>query len=535
MRNVLTGKKFLKSRLSLLCCLLFLTTGATAQVEQTHRYEREQKNSNDFFTIVSLKEEGVALYRDQDKYNGNKKKWELIILDTALQEKHLVILEIEDRHTLLGYEYVRGHFYLLYRMGENNKSKLLLIDVDIVAGQEIARSEITTELDFKITHFSKLGKHIVLGGYVASDPAVLLYNVEENNIKVLPGFFQKDTELIDVRVNSNLTFNALLIDRSVRADRKLLFRTFDEDGNLLLESSSSVDENINLQTSISSTLEREDLLVVGTWGSRTGKQSSGFFSWSVDPFKEQSIQYTYFGELSKFVDYLNPKRAKKVKEKTKYILKEGRKPDFTTYAIPFKIIEHKKGFLLLAEVYDPQSSTPYYSNPYYNNPNFYSSMSSPYWPGYYPGMRMYRSPYMYGDNVKNSDQIRTLETAVLSFDPKGKLLWDESMKLDDIKSAALEQEGDFYFDDEWVTMIYKKESELKIKQVEIGSGSVEERTEKIKLDDDMDEVRSEREEEGGLSSWIGNSFYVYGYQTIRNPLHDNKSRDVFYINKIVVH
>ena len=84
-------------------------------------------------------------------------------------------------------------------------------------------------------------------------------------------------------------------------------------------------------------------------------------------------------------------------------------------------------------------------------------------------------------------------------------------------------------------MIYKKESELKIKQVHVESGSIEERTDKIKLDDPSDEVRSEKDEEGGLTFWIGNSFYVWGYQTLRNAVRQDKVRDVFYINKVVVH
>jgi hypothetical protein len=421
-------------------------------------------------------------------------------------------------------------------MGDTNKNKLQLVDVDLIKGAEVNRVEIKPELDFKITHFTKVGNHVVLGGYVNNDPAVLLYNLKENHIKVLPGFFQKDSELIDVRVNQNMTFNTLIVDRTVRTDRKLLFRTFDEEGNILLEASTGVDENISLQTSISSSLEREDLVVIGTWGFKGGKQSAGVFTWAIDPFQEQKIDYKYFGELNTFLDYLSPKRAKRIKEKTKNVLKEGHRPEFTTYAVPFRIIEHEKGFLLLTEVYDPQSSNPYYANPYNNSPNFYSGMGNNYWPGYYPGMRMYRSPYMYGNNTKSSDQIRTLSTSVISYDPKGKLLWDESIKLEDASSAALEQEGDFYFHDGLVTMIYKKESELKIKQVEVESGNVEEKTEKLKLQDPADEIRSEMDEEGGLSFWSGNSFYVWGYHTIRNVTRkEDRVREVFYINKIVVH
>jgi hypothetical protein len=39
---------------------------ALAQVEQTQRFEIKQKNSDEYFTIISLEEEGLALIREKD-------------------------------------------------------------------------------------------------------------------------------------------------------------------------------------------------------------------------------------------------------------------------------------------------------------------------------------------------------------------------------------------------------------------------------------------------------------------------------------
>lgn len=524
-----------RCRLFMVCVITMLCAGefAIAQVTQTHRFERKQKGSDDYYTIISLKEKGLALLRTLDKYDGGKRKSEIVILDTTLNEKKLIEFEVEQRHTILGFEYLDGELLLLYRQGENSK-KLLFLNFNIETGAETARVEINPELDFKITHFSRVNSRIVLGGYVSDDPAVILFNLNDRQLKILPGFFQKDTELVDIRVNQNNTFNTIVTDRTNRAERKLLFRTFDEEGNILLEAGAPIDENIVLQTSISSSLEREDLIVLGTWGQRAGRQSSGFFSWPVDPFNEQKIRYTYFGQLNGFFDYMNPKRAKRIKERTKEALQNNKRPDFATYVVPFRIVEHETGFLMLAEVYDPQSSSPYYANPYYNNPAFYGTRMSPYWPGYYPGMRMYRAPYMYGSNVKNADQIKTYSSAVLAFDPKGNLLWDYALKLDDMTSAALEQEADFYYDGSTVTILYKKESELITKSFS-ESESSEEKKVKVMLSDPLDEVRDEREEEGGILHWNANTFYMWGYQTIRNSTKEDRIREVFYVNKVVLH
>jgi len=533
----LTSGKALKillfGPLFLLTTLPFLR----AQVQQAERYEISQKNSDEYFTVISLEEEGLALIRNKDKYKNTKQLWEVIILDTDLKERSKFDIEINQRHVLLGYEIARNRLCVLYRAGETTKNSLELVEMSTASGGgETARYEIDPELDFKVTHFNKVGPNIILGGYVTNEPAILLYQTADNSIKVIPGFFQKDNELVELRVNQNETFNAVLIDRSLRSERKLVYKTFDANGNLLLEDIVPIDEDKSLQNSISSSLVREELVLLGTWGEKQGKQSLGFFSLAVDPFAQQQINYYPFGNMQHFLDYLNPKRADKIKESTQEALGDGRKIPFSSYVMPFKIEETREGFLLLAEVYNPSNTSgPYYNNsygpPYYSNPYYYYN---PFWPGYYPGMRMYR-PYMYSDQFRNSDNIKLYSTVVAAFNPSGKLLWDQSVTLDDLKRPALEQVSDFYTDNENLYFLYKKESELKIKTISLEEGTVEELTEKIKLKDPREEIRSEKELEDGLRHWVGNTFYFWGYHTVRNP--DNKEdriRDVFYINKIVV-
>ena len=36
----------------------------------------------------------------------------------------------------------------------------------------------------------------------------------------------------------------------------------------------------------------------------------------------------------------------------------------------------------------------------------------------------------------------------------------------------------------------------------------------------------------GILHWVGNSFYMWGYQTVRNPNNEEKVREVFYLNKV---
>ncbi|MCD9019474.1 hypothetical protein [Parachryseolinea silvisoli] len=513
------------------------TTG-WAQVQQPHRFEREQKNSDDYYNVISLKEEGLALYRERDKYKNSNRIWELLLLDTALQEKRVVELEIKERYKMVGYEVTAGQLYFLYRTGETTRNDFELVRVTLASG-EYTRYSIKPDLDFKLTHFSKAGGSFAFGGYVNNEPAIFLYELETGNRKVVPGFFQKDTELVDLRTNQNGTFNTVTIDRGSKGDRFMLFRTFDGSGELLLEDRVPIEENRTLQTGITSTLEREDLVLLGTWGERNSKQSNGFYSLVVDPFNEQKIRYFSFGELTHYLEYLSPKRMKKIQEDTREDLAANKIPNYINYVMPFKLNEYRDGYLLLAEVYTPSSNlNPYYSNPYYYNPYSYSPYGSygMYGPGYYyPGMgRMYR-PYAYGNNVKNNDDIKSSETVLLAFDAAGKVKWDHSLKLEDIKLPSVEQVADFSLKNGHVHLLYKNESDLMVKSIPLKEDTTQLLQEKIKLLDPVDEIRSEKEGEGSVRHWYDNTFYVWGYQTIRNVTKTDRVRDVFYINKVVVH
>jgi hypothetical protein len=360
-----------------------------------------------------------------------------------------------------------------------------------------------------------------------------LYNPVNDNLKVVPGFFQKDNDLVDIRVNQNLTFNTILVDRSDNSMKKIIFKTFDSSGKQIVEAVTTIDEDIVLHTSISSTLERDDLIIVGTWGKLNSKQASGFYALPVNPFSDQKIKRIHFGVLQHYLDYLKPKKAEKIKLKTSDAIKAGKTPDFTDNVMPYKIVEYAKGFILLAESYIPTSTPSQYP------PNMPYSSTNPYYSpygGYYPSNRIYpQYPTSYGNNVENEEEIKTIESVVLAFDGNGTILWDYSLPLDNIKMSSLEQVSDFALIENNIHFLFKNESELKIKTINLDDQEVIESTEKIKLKHLTDEMRSESERIGTVKYWFGKNFYVWGYQSIRNRSSaEDKTRQVFYINKVVV-
>jgi hypothetical protein len=104
---------------------------AAAQLSQTARFEEKFKYSDGVFTLIPMKEEGLMLIRDKDKYEAGKKLWEVIALGTDLKEKKRIEFKVENRNKLLGYDYGQGKIFLLFRQGENEKSDLELIEINL--------------------------------------------------------------------------------------------------------------------------------------------------------------------------------------------------------------------------------------------------------------------------------------------------------------------------------------------------------------------------------------------------------------------
>jgi len=532
MKNWFFGIFSLPKKTSLtIFALLLSNIFLLAQPVQTDRYEKKLENGDKGYTHISLKENGIALVRDKEKYKEGKKIWETIILDTALHELYNQEFELESRLNLIGYEYVNNKLYLLFRKTETDINDFLLLSTNL-ENYSSKQYIIKQDLNFKITHFSVAGGSAILGGYVNREPAVILYELNNDQTKILPGFFLSDTELMDLRINRNNTFNTLLVDRGSRESKRLIIKTFDEWGGLLLEDAIKIPSDRTILSGMTSTLERDEMILMGTWAAAKSNQAAGIFSVLVDPFSEQDIQFYDFGQLGQFFQYLTPKKAEKIIAKSNRSRQAGRIPDFKANSNIVKLSEYPDGFSLLTEVYQQSSnmnSSPYwnnYSSPY-GNPYAYN----PY--GFNPfGPRYYNSPYS-NYSPSTNGEISMLQSSLTFFDLQGKLKTDYGFKLNNIKQPDLEQFSDFILKGEQVTVAFKSDEEIKLKTWK--SDSVILDTLKIKLKNPTDKIRQEYDQNTGVKEWYGNMFYIYGYQSIRDKENiDNQERFIFYINKLEI-
>ena len=493
-------------------------------------YERSHKDSDRSFLVISMGDKGLALIRNTEKFESNKRSWEAVFLDSTLTESWTTKFEVDQRMNIFGHDYRDGNVYLIFEEPENVGRQVNLIEL-ILSEKLVKEHKFKPDVTVRYTHFSVLKNKAVFGGYIVREPTILMYDLTNEAIKVIPGTFIMKEELMDVRNNSNDTFNALLIERNSKSKKKLIVRTYDSNGVLLVDDVIPIDDDKTIIEAISSSLVHDELVVMGTWTYGGSKQAAGIFSVMVDPFNEQKVNYYDFAELNHVLDYLKPKKVAKIKAKAEWRKSVGKQPEFRTHLYPVKIEENKDGFSLLGEIYDPPTNSsfrnsPYGYNPYYNPYSYspYGFMSSPYRYGY-----PYSYPYGSSSNISDT---RMIHSSLIFFDDHGKLVSDQSLKFPEIKLESKEQVSDFITLGTRTVMVCKQEKEI-FAQLNESDGTVVQ-AEKIQpaLKNQNESSKSDSDA-GAIRFWYGRYFYVYGYHKIKDNT-EKDTRNVFYINKVRV-
>jgi len=510
--------------------LIFLAANAQAQWAQPHRFEIEQKPEKPTFAMVPLGAQGLALVRDKDDYRAGKKTVELIALDTALQKKWETELEVASAMNLVGYDFVDRHFYLLFRKGETPQGNLHLVRLRL-ADAATERFDIKQDFDFKLTHFSATPHNVILGGHLSNEPSVLIYRLADRQMKVVPGFFLNGMELLDVRVNENFTFNVLISSRVGNNDRKLLLRTFDEDGVLLLEDEIIFPPGVFPLSGITSSLVRTDLAIMGTYARGNNRLSSGIYFTAPSPDWPQPVQFIEFDRFPHFLDYLPPRKANTIRQKALRARLKGRHSSFRANVIPFRLSENATGFALLIEIYNASSAIN-------NNPHgspFGLHNPGGWGPGWTPfASRFYSMPNSFYNPMPQSIDYRMLAAHVLVLDENGSICHDVQLPLKNRSVPVLEQTSDFIFTDTQTGILYKHESSLHSLMYAHHTGVARVDTTTVELNKETETIRNESDNGGGVRWWFGNSFYTWGLQRVdnRDKQTDYRSRYLFYVNRV---
>ena len=188
-----------------------LISESHAQIQQPGRIEIPMEDDDEIFSVIPAKEKGIIMYREvRNRETRMEYKYQVILVDTALNKTWENYYYINLRYVLIGYEYFGDYFYLLFqRNSENLKADLFVLRINLISQ---AAETFLIERDFamELSEFEVLGNTLIFGGFSNNLPTIVCYEFGKSTPKVLPGFYEDRTQIQHLEIDDELRiFNVL--------------------------------------------------------------------------------------------------------------------------------------------------------------------------------------------------------------------------------------------------------------------------------------------------------------------------------------
>lgn len=489
-------------------CLLFtcLIASVQAQVLQTARFEIPIDRELERFEIIPAGNNGIFLYRRFT--DGKIDNIELIKLDTAFNQNWSGVLPIDRRYLIMGKRTANNKLYFLLRYQDFTRNNMALISIHQDSASYVEQN-IRNIIPFTPTEFQITAAGAIIGGYYNRVPVVLFYSFSTNRSRVLPGLLNESGELTQIKTNPDGSFDILISARNHAGVQTIWIKNYDAEGELISNYALATEENRNLIFARSLKVENNMQVVAGVYGSRNSEYSRGLFLASVDPSGHQQMRYYNFGDLENFFKYMTAKREQRVKARIERRKIKGKKIRFNYRFMVHEIVPYNQQYVLLGEAFYPR----------YTSIERTSGFFSPY-----------AGSSMFTRDGRVFDGYHYTHAAVMGFDQNGKVIWDNSFEINDVKTFTLEQFVKLETHADKIVLLYLFDNELRTKIIK-GNEVLEGKTiSPIQTNREYDLVKREERNNTKLDYWYQNFFYAYGVQDITNPI--SGKRRVFFVNKV---
>ena len=509
-----TSTKSLSIRGFSLCSLFLaqlLFTPATAQIVQSDRFELPIQHRGDFFDIAPATDDGLFLHRQL--LGTTEDQLQLVKLDTGFQEMWGGFIAVEKNYRLMGTKAFDHKFYMLLRYKDYGKNDLLLYIIDEAVGNYV-RYEVKGYIPFAPTEFQITGRAALIGGYYNRIPVVLHFSFDTFRSKVLPGLFNEAGELTQIKTHDDGSFDVLISAKNQERQRTIWIKNYDAEGNLLRNMALQPQDNKHLIFGRSLKMDGDKQIVAGVFGNRSTEFSRGMFIATVEPSGLEQIKYYNFADLKNFFQYMKANREKRVRNRIERKKIKGKKIRFNYRFLVHELVPYKDQFVLLGEAFYPR----------------YHSVDG--------GRYSFFSPSAISGNsiIQNGrvfDGYYYTHAVVMGFDENGKLLWDNSFEINDVKTFTLEQFVKLEVLPDRLALMYLFENQIRTKIIQDDLVIEGKTIDPIRTFREREIVKGERNNENKLEYWYDNFLYAYGVQDVVSASEAGPSkRRVFFINKV---
>jgi hypothetical protein len=447
-------------------------------------------------TVIPVKEKGL-LYVSFSKVKSSKNdKFSIAYYSKDLTKQKTESFSVEPK------SYVFDAFAdqdINFTLVLDNDNHYSLIYTDLTK-QKSSKTDGELPKNTYVQQFVILGNYLYIRAVVGKQNSLLQINLTNKSLKEMPirigdnrrnNIYPQDIQVVD---NELLAFVKVDIDKKT-VDLYML--KYSKDGQLL--------KTINLTKDIKEKIVKLEACVIdgkvllsGTYSKSKDEYAQGVIFAELTDDKVINVKLYNFLDLENFTSGMSNREQKAIDRKKDYQNDKNKELFINLFMVIHPLEKTSNGFCLVGEAYKPIYATTYGAN---------------------------------GTSYSTLVGFNYTQAVVLMLDNTGKLIWDQSLKMDvdvlpnKVKKYVTVSEnssGD-------ITLSFAEESKIKSKSMN-ASGSVinDNLTDMAKIDDRSSKAKRIT---AIVEPWYKNYFISYGTRIIPGN-QSSKRKQVFFINKI---
>ncbi|HTJ53060.1 MAG TPA: hypothetical protein VL443_26580 [Cyclobacteriaceae bacterium] len=501
-------KSWSNKSLAIIVFLLISLSGINAQVLQTDRYEITLAETELGYEVAPADNRGVFVYRRLASIESDV--LEVNFLDTAFQVKWHGFLPIDRNYVITSRRYFNKSLYFVLHYKDFSKNDIQIINLSDSAN--FLKYSFKNFIPFNPTEFHVTKKAALIGGYFSRTPVILYFDFATQKAKIVPGLFNEPGELTQIKTYDDDSFDVLTSSKNLSGKKTIWIRSYDENNEIIKSVMLEPDGNKNLIFGRSIKTDNHMQIVAGVYSTNSTEYSKGVFVASIDPSGLQQVRYYNYGDLENFFKYLTVRHEQRIKNRIERRRIKGRKIRFNYRLLVHDLIPYHDQYILLGEAFYPRYN--------YNNATFFSPSYNSYG----------RMPVQNGAIF---DGYYYTHAVVLGFNENGKLKWDNSFEINDVRTFTLEQFVKLDTDTNKIGLLYLFDNEIRSKVIKDNNVLEGKASDPIKLKFENETLKGSETSTNKLEHWYDHNFMAYGTQSVTSIQRGtNPKRRVFFINKI---
>jgi hypothetical protein len=479
---------------------LLISFTSFGQIDQQARFEilLSENDINENYATSSLDDQGILVYR---RVLGKREdQFELIKVDTTLTENWRGYIAVEKSLRISHIKVKDDVIFILLKSASYNTGDFQVLAIRANDGNYKVYT-IKNLIPFNPTDFIVTSYGMMLGGYFNYRPLVLHFSFQTERSKILPGLFNEQGELTQIKPYDNGFVDVIISAKNLERKKCLWIRNYDAEADLVKTTVLEPEENKNLIFGRSIKMPNDEQVVAGVYG-KSIEYSRGIFVADINPYGEYHINYYNFSDLQNFFSYMKVRREKRVKDRIERRKIKGKKTRFNYRLMVQEVVPYRDQFIMLGEAFYPK----YY---YVNSQSGY-------------GIR--------GDRI--FDGYQYTHAIVIGFDAQGKLKWDNSFEINDVKTFELQQFVKIAPTENQISLVYFHDNLLRSKIIKDNQVLEGKTTDPLKPKFQTDLIKKNETQTSKLDYWYAHHFFASGIQKVRNQQAEGLYRKVFFINKI---